>query len=190
MFAYIKNNSIFCVSPKSIKELEFQEIVQEEVDWEVISVEKTVTKENSDLVWTLEIEYSDEILNPVYDKKSKKIVQSFSEVELLEQKRKSKFEEFISVDSVEWFDWEWIELKQEDYSNLITLRNFWGDKWAQMAASMKKDIKDLYVLLVVLKSPKDVIFKIYEDDIKLIKEVFESRSALWLNNPDISFLYD
>jgi hypothetical protein len=59
-----------------------------------------------------------------------------------------------------------------------------------MATSFKKDIKDLYVMIVVLKVPLTVIQQVYADDIAITEKVIASRKALGLSAPDISFLYE
>jgi hypothetical protein len=73
MFAYIKNNSIFCICPISIKKLDGVEIKKREIKNEddSISIEEYEEKtliDNIDLLDTIEIEYDEmKISNPIYD---------------------------------------------------------------------------------------------------------------------------
>lgn len=104
------------------------------------------------------------------------------------ERKNQLMESFITASVVDWFDWKWVELSWDDYNNLIILRNFEWDKWAQIARSMKKDIKDLYLMVKVLKIPIDVIHQIYGDDITLAENLSKTRIALWLSAIDLSFL--
>lgn len=192
MFAYIKDKSIFCLSKDSLKteKVFVDEEVEETIDWEVVKTTVSVEKEVENEFYKdmIEVEFDNSISSPYWN--WKKIVQFVSNEEKLQEKRKKKFEEFISAKSIEGFDWEWLELSGDDYNQLIVLRDFWGDKWAQMSTSMKKDVKDIYILVEVLKVPKEVVRKIYEEEIAIMEKLSSTRVALWLTKIDLSFLYD
>lgn len=192
MFAYIKDKSIFCLSKDSLKtkKVFVDEEVEETIDWEVVKTTVSVEKEVENEFYKdmIEVEFDNSISSPYWN--WKKIVQFVSDEEKLQEKRKKKFEEFISAKSIEGFNWEWLELSGDDYNQLIVLRDFWGDKWAQMSTSMKKDVKDIYILVEVLKVPKEVVRKIYEEEIAIMEKLSSTRVALWLTKIDLSFLYD
>lgn len=142
-------------------------------------------------IFCADIEFDESKQKPVLTEKKGKYSVSVEDIpETLDQIKSRKFEEFITSENISDFDWEWVALDRDDYNNLIVLRDFGGDRGAQMATSFKKDIKDLYVMIVVLKVPLTVIQQIYADDIAITEKVIESRKALGLSAPDISFLYE
>jgi hypothetical protein len=107
--------------------------------------------------------------------------------ETAEQRRTRKIEEFISAWSIVDFDWEDIVLHKDDYSRLITVRDFDNDAWAQAAMSAKTDMKHIAMFLW-MGVPLASVQAMYAEEIQKIQAVSNTRVALGLNPFDLSFL--
>lgn len=166
MFAYIQNNQIFTTSIKRLPEEFLIKI------WE--------KKENFMI-----LEYSDEIKNPMLQ--DGEIVETPQE-ESEEEKRTRIFQKFIEAKTLEDFDWEWIEPTEQDYNNLIVLRNFSGDAGSQVTMLTKAMFKILAILLEKKVIPIEELAMIFQEDLQKTKEISETRVALGLNPFDFSFL--
>lgn len=164
MFAYIKNNKIDFISPVELDENFLQNLENPE-EYEVI-------------------EYSDEIKNPILQ--DWEIIEAPRE-ETITEKRTRLFEKFITEKDVTNFDWEGYQLSENDYNQLIVLRNFNWDHGSQIATLTKMHFKHIGIYLQ-LGIPKEQIKQIFSEEIAMVKKISESRVALGLSPFDLSFL--
>lgn len=160
MFAYILDNELSFISSEKLTE----EFLPNISDYEIL-------------------EYSDEIKNPIFE--NGKIIEA--EVsESPEEKRQRKFAEFAEADEeeLENFDWEGVEITEQDYNHLIVLRDFNGDHGSQIALLMKAFIK-LLAILVQKPELKPIILQAFSDELELVTHLSESRKALGLNGIEL-----
>lgn len=109
------------------------------------------------------------------------------ENEDFQERRKRVFGNFITAETLEDFDWEGIELTEQDYNNLIILRNFSGDAGSQVAMLTKAIFKTL-VLFMQIGVKKEQIAELFGPELIEVQKISETREALGLNPFDISFL--
>lgn len=109
-------------------------------------------------------------------------------VESFQEKRTRVFQKFIEAETLEDFDWEGIEPTEQDYNNLIVLRNFSGDAGSQVTMLTKAVFKILAILLEKKVIPIEELAMIFQEDLQKTQEISETRVALGLNPFDFSFL--
>lgn len=97
-----------------------------------------------------------------------------------QEKRKRVFDAFISSSDFSDFDWEGVELTTNEYSQLITARDFSGDNWSQVAMLTKALFKCM-ALFVQVGIPKETMQAVFSDEIQVANKVSESRVALGLS---------
>lgn len=101
-------------------------------------------------------------------------------VETPEMKKQRVFGKFIATENIEDFDWEWIELTTNEYSQLITARDFEGDNGSQIATITKSLFKCM-AIFVQMGVPVETIKTVFAQEIEMAKKVSDSRVALGLS---------
>lgn len=165
MFCYIKNWKLEATSEELIENgqwVSYDEVIETKLEWRVEYID-----------WEI-FQYEEPEI--VYE-------------ETPEQFRQRKIWEFIASKKIEDFEWEWVEITQDDYSRLIILRDFEWDSWAQQAMLAKTDMKHIY-MFKSLWVPLDTLKVVYAEEIAKLEEISKTKQALWLNPFDLSFLYE
>lgn len=109
-------------------------------------------------------------------------------VESFQEKRTRVFQKFIEAETLEDFDWEWVEPTEQDYNNLIVLRNFSGDAGSQVTMLTKAMFKILAILIEKKVIPIEELAYLFQEDLKKTQEISETRVALGLKPFDFKFL--
>lgn len=129
------------------------------------------------------VEYADEIINPEFIDGTIRGKKIDGQIE----KRMEKINEFLSVASIDNFNWDGVEITTDEYNSLIVMRNFSGDTGSQIAMLTKSTFKIL-ALLINMGLTKNTVKAVFAEELAVIEKISETRVALGLAPFDLSFL--